>query len=337
MVSFICNACGQSVRKNQVEKHYQTVCRQCNVLSCIDCGKDFHGEEYAAHTSCISEAEKYQGKLFQSKEKANKGEQKQQEWIKQLQEVTGSDSVDPSIRKHLQTLKQYSNIPRKKAKFQNFCKNSVKIYDQTTLDKLWDAFSGGNKASTQNQKSNGEAQVPDQNNKEEVNSESSKEEPNVKETKKTEKKEKKKKKRVEEVVGNKKSKKDKADDNTNEQNGAGKKKKRKRKRDENEQDEPSGKISRIEDNNNMEDEMVEEKDIQGNFNWGRIIKMALKEAPDNELPVKKLRKKVLAEFRSRGDNKPFTDNELRALFEKKLNKNPKIKVKKDIARLCKKS
>lgn len=82
MVSFICNACGQTVRKNQVEKHYQTVCRQCNVLSCIDCGKDFHGDEYAGHTSCISEAEKYQGKLFQPKEKANKGEQKQQEWIK---------------------------------------------------------------------------------------------------------------------------------------------------------------------------------------------------------------------------------------------------------------
>lgn len=82
MVSFICNACGQTVRKNQVEKHYNTVCRQCEVLSCIDCGKDFHGDEYSKHTSCISEAEKYQGKLFQPKDKANKGEQKQQEWIK---------------------------------------------------------------------------------------------------------------------------------------------------------------------------------------------------------------------------------------------------------------
>jgi cell growth-regulating nucleolar protein len=87
MVSFVCNACGQTVRKNQVEKHYQTVCRQCQVLSCIDCGKDFQGEDYAKHTSCISEAEKYQGKLFQPKEKANKGEQKQQEWIKVILDI----------------------------------------------------------------------------------------------------------------------------------------------------------------------------------------------------------------------------------------------------------
>ena len=81
-MSFICDACGQTVKKSKVEKHYQTECRNCSVLSCIDCGKDFPGDEYAGHTSCISEAEKYQGKLYQPKEKANKGELKQQEWIK---------------------------------------------------------------------------------------------------------------------------------------------------------------------------------------------------------------------------------------------------------------
>ena len=82
MVSFTCNACGQTVRKNQVEKHYQSNCPNCEVLSCIDCGKDFYGEEYSTHTSCISEAEKYQGKLYKPKDKQNKGEHKQQEWIK---------------------------------------------------------------------------------------------------------------------------------------------------------------------------------------------------------------------------------------------------------------
>ena len=82
MVSFICNACGQTVRKAQVEKHYQNECHDCNVLSCIDCGKDFHGDEYTGHTSCITEAEKYQGKLYKPKDKQNKGEHKQQEWLK---------------------------------------------------------------------------------------------------------------------------------------------------------------------------------------------------------------------------------------------------------------
>lgn len=82
MVSFICNACGQTVRKNQVEKHYQTQCSSCCVLSCIDCGKDFAGNEYTSHNSCISEAEKYQGHLYKAKEKGNKGEAKQKEWLK---------------------------------------------------------------------------------------------------------------------------------------------------------------------------------------------------------------------------------------------------------------
>ena len=82
MVSFTCNECNETVKKNQVAKHYQTVCRNCSVLSCIDCGKDFHGEEYNGHTSCITEAEKYQGNLYRPKEKANKGDVKQQEWMK---------------------------------------------------------------------------------------------------------------------------------------------------------------------------------------------------------------------------------------------------------------
>jgi cell growth-regulating nucleolar protein len=81
MVNFICDACGQTIKKQKVEKHYQTECRNCSVLSCIDCGKDFPGDSYVSHTSCISEAEKYQGKLYKGKEKGNKGERKQQEWL----------------------------------------------------------------------------------------------------------------------------------------------------------------------------------------------------------------------------------------------------------------
>lgn len=82
MVSFTCDACGNTVRKNQVEKHYQTKCRSCSVLSCIDCGVDFPGDTYVTHTSCITEAEKYQGNLYQAKDKENKGQAKQKEWLK---------------------------------------------------------------------------------------------------------------------------------------------------------------------------------------------------------------------------------------------------------------
>ncbi len=47
----------------------------------MDCGKDFFGNEYASHTKCISEAEKYQGALFGGGGGATKGEKKQEEWL----------------------------------------------------------------------------------------------------------------------------------------------------------------------------------------------------------------------------------------------------------------
>lgn len=82
MVVFVCNACGSSIKKNKVEKHFQTECPDCSVLSCIDCGQDFVGDAYQQHTSCITEAEKYQGKLFKDSDrgKPSKGEQKQLDW-----------------------------------------------------------------------------------------------------------------------------------------------------------------------------------------------------------------------------------------------------------------
>ncbi len=53
MVVFCCNACGESVKKNKVQQHYEQKCRSCHVLSCMDCGKDFVGEEYQSHTRFV--------------------------------------------------------------------------------------------------------------------------------------------------------------------------------------------------------------------------------------------------------------------------------------------
>jgi len=148
MVSFICDACGNTVKKTQVEKHYTTVCRNCNVLSCLDCGVDFPGDAYLTHTSCVTEAEKYQGNLYQARDKENKGETKQKEWLKSVHNTSSSSNIDPKLRGLLKRLSAYSNIPRKKKKFENFCKNSVNVYDAKTLDQLWELFTGGNDTTT---------------------------------------------------------------------------------------------------------------------------------------------------------------------------------------------
>lgn len=70
MVSFVCDACQATLKKQKVDQH----CYRCNAesVSCIDCGVAFYGDDYRNHTSCISEAEKYQKKLFKPKGTGNK-------------------------------------------------------------------------------------------------------------------------------------------------------------------------------------------------------------------------------------------------------------------------
>lgn len=63
MVVFQCENCGQTIKKPKAEQHARS-CRGFRGYVCIDCMKVFTGDSYKAHTSCISEAEKYQGALY---------------------------------------------------------------------------------------------------------------------------------------------------------------------------------------------------------------------------------------------------------------------------------
>ena len=88
MVSFTCGACGQTLKKNQVQRHYENECPGCSFVSCLDCGKEFRGDDYQGHTSCVSEAQKYQGKLYKAPSGGvSKGERKQQEWLEVINSI----------------------------------------------------------------------------------------------------------------------------------------------------------------------------------------------------------------------------------------------------------
>ncbi|KAJ2771161.1 hypothetical protein IWQ57_002334 [Coemansia nantahalensis] len=65
MVSFVCNYCQETLKKAKLDPHTQR-CRNAT-FSCIDCSVDFAGTAYREHTSCISETEKYQGKMKKAK------------------------------------------------------------------------------------------------------------------------------------------------------------------------------------------------------------------------------------------------------------------------------
>ncbi|KAJ6145515.1 hypothetical protein N7470_009410 [Penicillium chermesinum] len=68
MVSFSCEGCGDVLTKKKLDPH-RGQCRGAS-FTCIDCMVHFNGTEYRSHTSCMSEAQKYQGALY--KEKPNK-------------------------------------------------------------------------------------------------------------------------------------------------------------------------------------------------------------------------------------------------------------------------
>jgi len=142
MVYFTCNGCGESMKKNQVDKHVMR-CRRCEVLSCMDCQKDFPGDSYKAHTSCISEAEKYSAKGWQPKANANKGAKKQAVWMERLEALKEKlgDSLDSDVKLVLDAIQGYDNVPRKRAKFINFCKNVLsRRFAPASIEKTWDLF-----------------------------------------------------------------------------------------------------------------------------------------------------------------------------------------------------
>lgn len=60
MVTFVCDDCQTTLKKQKVATHY---CGGSS-FSCVDCGVNFNQNGVKGHTSCVSEAEKYQGHLY---------------------------------------------------------------------------------------------------------------------------------------------------------------------------------------------------------------------------------------------------------------------------------
>lgn len=66
MPSFVCDTCQETLKKARLDDHVRRCSRAS--FSCIDCYKSFkHADEYRAHTSCITEVQKYEKKGMANK------------------------------------------------------------------------------------------------------------------------------------------------------------------------------------------------------------------------------------------------------------------------------
>ncbi|XP_030048457.1 cell growth-regulating nucleolar protein [Microcaecilia unicolor] len=384
MVFFTCNACGESLKKAQVEKHVN-ICRHCQCLSCIDCGKDFWGDDYKNHLKCMSEDQKYGGKGYEAK--TNKGDLKQQQWIQRIQEVMKKPNVSPNVQNILSQISSYDNVPRKKVKFQNWMKNSLKIYNQQLQDQVWELFSEA--ISTPNLKEPGSEQekrsqeVESQQREcesasgeangvtKEINAKKKNKKARKEERQKTKKKEKKalKLESQQEDLGKKGKKRERKDSLMDEDRVPGEKKKKKQQRGKesatcsqmngdgqhieiSEQGKIKTNVNKRKRNHSegepyfnpkklnsepdvpADDTEESASRLKGKFNWKGTIKAVLKQAPDNEISIKKLRKKVLAQYYSvAGDSLYKSEDDLMATFNKKVRNNPKFRVLKEKVKL----
>ncbi|CAG5013767.1 unnamed protein product [Parnassius apollo] len=400
MVVFTCGHCGESVQKPKVEKHYLTKCRNRNPnLSCMDCFKDFLGNDYEAHIKCITEEERYSGKGFTAKEK--KGEKKQNAWVEMLQSVLDEyKNTSPNVRRIIETISKHNNTPRKKPKFINFVKN---VCGQKTnpkdIDEAWNLISvkltelSNLNAQNKNQtpkngvlEANGNSEDNIQNGIKKENETEDENEieknisqetnghddvPEKKMSKKQRKEEKKRKKyeaellsaeqqpadeEVDEIQGKKKGKKNKNKTNgtksEDEVQSEGKNKNKKRKRQDTattipeivENDVENENVNKIKVQQKKPKVQVEEEEVEVSlhdqnvanneecvnqkekFDWHAVI-ISVLEKKGNEVPFKRLQKKVLAEYSEITGNE--VDDRIAEKFIKKLRSAPNVRVDKN--------
>ena len=128
-------------------KNLESHSRCCGgTLCCCDCNSDFSSASARTHTTCISEAQKYQGALY--REGGNKrggggaAVDPQALWAAQTERAAAAAPIGSRARELLALLAELPNVPRKLPKFINFARNSLPgVRDEETLANLFERIS----------------------------------------------------------------------------------------------------------------------------------------------------------------------------------------------------
>ena len=104
----------------------------------MDCNVTFAGDDYVAHTSCISEAQKYEGALYMGGKKGKVPKRNPQEmWMDLVAEAAKDPSTPPKMREQLAHMAELGNVPKQQKKFFNFVKNSLKLRNDAEIQAIW--------------------------------------------------------------------------------------------------------------------------------------------------------------------------------------------------------
>jgi len=103
-------------------------------------------DEYRSHTSCISEAERYEKTVYKGVRKldqqtggnaSKKTLSKQEKWLMIIEKAAAS--CPPSLNPYMDQLKCLENIPTQEKKFRNFATNSLRLKksDDRIVTQIW--------------------------------------------------------------------------------------------------------------------------------------------------------------------------------------------------------
>ncbi|RLV86441.1 hypothetical protein JA9_004393 [Meyerozyma sp. JA9] len=115
MVSFSCEVCNDTVLKKKLDAHKQ----RCNgaYFTCIDCSVTFNGTDYRGHTSCISEAQKYEKGLYKAKKKPETKQEAKPEPKEPKQEPKQEKSEKSETSKSEKSKSEKSRAESSKSEF----------------------------------------------------------------------------------------------------------------------------------------------------------------------------------------------------------------------------
>lgn len=94
MVVLICEACGATLKKNQVDKHCETRCRNAWAFTCVECMHTFEGFDYKNHNQCMTEVQKYQGKFIERQRQQKEEAKKEKLFDKVVKSVEVKEKID---------------------------------------------------------------------------------------------------------------------------------------------------------------------------------------------------------------------------------------------------
>ncbi len=129
----------------------------------------YTSDDYRGHTSCISEAERYEKSIYKGPKKNDISNRKltpQETWMSIISESL--KSCPPSLTSYIETITSFENVPRKEKPFRNFASNSLKLYGhdgEAIITSLWKHFSAVRQKQTEKKEESKKSQSCEENNK----------------------------------------------------------------------------------------------------------------------------------------------------------------------------